>query len=170
MGEQRTLINVLLGVILADGGDTRLLGPGWVGGVRVVDGVLEELVGVLLYDHHSHSLENISEVFDQDSSFRRELLEINGSSVDGVFEDLVDLRVVRHSSACQHTSYQRRMDLPCVESFNDTPKLHLPGDIGLQLLSRSGGSNTHLPGVVGNLGCRCWCRHVADMSAGMIGS
>jgi hypothetical protein len=58
-------------------------------------------------------------------------------------------------------------DLPIVESLNDTPELHLPGDIGLQLLSRSGGGNTHLPGVVGNLGCRCWCRHVADTLAGL---
>jgi len=63
-----------------------------------------------------------------------------------VFEDLVNLSVVWHSAV--------------VESLNDTPELHLPGDIGLQLLSRSGGGNTHFPGVVGDLGCRCWRRHV----------
>jgi hypothetical protein len=63
---------------------------------------------------------------------------------------------------------EKGKDLPVIESLNDTPKLHLPGDVGLQLLSRSGGGNAHLPGVVGNLGCRCWCRHVAEMLAGLI--
>jgi hypothetical protein len=95
---RHTLVNILLGVILANRQDTRLLGPGWVGSVRVVDGVLEELVGVLLDNHHSHSLDNIPEVFNQDSSFRRELLEVDGGGVDDVFEDLVDLSIVWHSA------------------------------------------------------------------------
>ena len=100
-GKKHTLVNILLGVILANRQNTRLLSPGWVGSVRIVDGVLEELVGVLLDNHHSHGLNNISEVFNQDSSFRRELLEVNGGSVDGVLEDLVDLSVVGHSTTGQ---------------------------------------------------------------------
>jgi hypothetical protein len=65
-GVGHTLVNVLLGIILGDGSDTRLLGSGAITVVGSVDGVLEELVGVLLDYHHSCGLDDISEVLNED--------------------------------------------------------------------------------------------------------
>jgi len=56
--------------------------------------------------------------------------------------------------------------LPIVESLNDTPKLHLSGDISFELFARSGGGNTHMAGVLADLGMSSRGTHVAAGSAG----
>lgn len=134
-----TLVNVLLGFLLGDWDNTVLLGSRWVSSVRCPNGVLQQLVGVLLLNHHSESLEDISSVVNQDSTLGREFLNVNRGVFNGVGKSLVHLLVVWHSSEILvRLSPWFRADSPIVESLDDTPKLHLSLHILFELCARCG--------------------------------
>lgn len=94
-----TLVDILLGIGLGDGNDTILLGSRWVSSVRSPNGFLQELIGVLLLNHHSESFEDISSVVNQDSTLWGELLDVDGGVLDGILESRVHLLVVWHSTS-----------------------------------------------------------------------
>jgi hypothetical protein len=62
------------------------------------DGVLEQLIGVLLVDLHPQSLDDVPDIVNEDASFGGELLLVDGGVSDAVLEGLVNLDVVGHSA------------------------------------------------------------------------
>lgn len=63
--------------------------------------ILEQLVGVLLCDHHPCGLHDIAGILDELLAVRRKGVDVNGGIVSDVAQGLVDLCVGRHATLAE---------------------------------------------------------------------
>jgi len=85
----------------------------------VPDEILEKLVGVLLIDHHTSSIDDVAGLLNESFAIWRELVEVDWRMFDDISQGLVNLRVGR--------------DFPLAKSVNNAVEANLQVPIEVKM-------------------------------------
>ena len=137
-----TELAIILGLLLVDGEDIVgvLLRRVNIDVARVPDEALEELVRVLLLNHHSCSLDDVACILDELLAVWGERVDVDGGVGCDVAESLVDLGVGGHAALA--------------EGLDNAIEADLAVDVGLLVGLDDGVDDGALGGVCGNV---FWC-------------